>query len=167
MDINKGGLCLALLCFSLIACAGSKTMVACEFNNFVELDEKARRMVIIQCRPEQQIDLYLAWSSYTIPSNTDYADVIASTGKSLLPALLTRLEKSDHLSDEIKKPELLMVLDIMQRASYYSVAKDKNLMARVDKAVDKIPEESIRSWALDIVSKIKRDIIGSASILTD
>lgn len=153
--------------FSLFACAhsevsGNMAMKECAFHNFSKLSEEDRRKVISQCDPEQQVDLYLAWSSATIPSNTDYAKDIAKSGDKVLPALLERLERRG-LADEINKPELLIVLDIMQRAGYYPVAEDKKLMARVERAADSMKEAHLKEWALDIVSQIESDAASKAS----
>ena len=157
----KMPICLMVILL-LTACqntsnVGQECNIGCEFNDFVKLDDISRRARIVQCEPEQQVELYLAWSFHTLPSNTDYAYAIAQSGKALIPSLLTRLERREHLRDEIYKPELLIVLDIMQRAGYYHVASDFSLMTQIDNAVNQITTDYIKDWALDIVFMIKAE----------
>ena len=131
--------------------------MGCEFNEFVKLDDISRRAKIVQCEPDQQVELFLSWSSYTLPSNTDYDKAIAQSGKKLIPSLMTRLERSEHLRDEIKKPELLYILAIMQRDGYYDVASDFSLMTQIDNAVNQITTDYIKDWALEIVLMIRAE----------
>ncbi len=131
-------------------------MNECRFDKFSELDEKSRATVIRQCLPKEQISLYLAWSSATLPTNHDYADEIAETGAALLPYLLPKMEEQSHIGDELNKPKLLIVLDIMQQAGYYKVVNDSLLMNRVESAVDAMQDASLKNWALEIVADIKQ-----------
>ena len=70
---------------------------------------------------------------------------------------MTRLERSEHLRDEIKKPELLYILAIMQRDGYYDVASDFSLMTQIDNAVNQITTDYIKDWALEIVLMIRAE----------
>ena len=128
--------------------------MACDFNGFFNMSDFERVNLIEKCPPEDQVELYLAWSGRTIPDNTEYAEVIARAGEKLLSAILVRLERSDQLSDQIQKPELLLVLEIMQQKKYYDVVSDKKFIGRVGRAAGAIPEKHLREWALEIYTRL-------------
>lgn len=127
----------------------------CDFEKFVELDSTDRSVLIASCPPEDQVILFLAWSIYTVPSNLGYAGEIAKTGEPLIPILISLLEKNDHLEDDINKPKVLIVMEVMNRKGYYEIAKNPALMSRIESAISKVHDESTKDWLHEIFSEIQ------------
>ena len=146
-----------LICLLLGACA-----VCPDFEKFSELKPEAVRAVIPKCSPDEQVALYLEWNRARfgiIPSISGmYAGDIAKTGKALIPSLLERLENRAQLREEWERIEILDVFSIMQKRGYYAVARDEEVMSRIERAVDLIEDNFVKDAALETVRYIKADL---------
>ncbi len=146
----------------LTACLGKEgtkpndiLQMNCQPEQFVQLDLTTRDAVIATCSPEQQVELYLAWSKSTLPNNFDYERTIAKTGEPLIPALLSVLERPNDISNDMDKIEVLLVMEQMDHRGYYEISKNSVLMSRIENAIIKISDEFTKDWAFEIYSKIE------------
>ena len=164
-DIMKINMLRKLALFPLLliitACSSSSIMTSdkknhiCTSGHFIQLDEQSRKEVLPNCTPEQQIDLYISWARATYPTNTDHVVDLAMTGEDIVPYLINRLEKRNHLSDEIFKPDFMMILETMDRLGYYEVSENKNVMDRIQIAIENMESSYAKSWSKDIFSEMK------------
>lgn len=140
----------ALALSLLIACSGTRPTQACgecDWGRFRALDHQQKQASLRGCSPEEKVDLFLKWSFYTIPANNDLVDTMASFGRSIVPEIMSRVERAGELQDDLVKPELLFVLVRMQDLGSYAVSADSDLMKRLESAVAAIQDSALREAA--------------------
>lgn len=149
-----------ILALSLLgACSGVLPTPAqenCDWERFRALDYQQKQATLRVCSPEEKVDLFLKWSFETIPANNDLVNTMASFGQSIVPEIVSRLERKGELQDDLVKPELLFVLVAMQDRGYYAISADSDLMKRLESAVAAIEDPALKEAAEQSLGWLRR-----------
>jgi len=91
-------------------------------------------------QPRKQIELYLAALWRRHPPNSGLAFVLAEQGERILPYLLESLSET---TDRRAKLDLLDIITLMQRRSYYCVTCDPDAVEKIGKQLDELGYEPL------------------------
>lgn len=145
-----------LLVLVLGCLGGPQASSNCRWEEFQTLSFKQRQEAMRDCSPSERVELYLKSVWATIPPNSDLAKTLASMGGEVVPAIVARIERSEELADELDKPELLFVLELMQILGSFDVSKDAATMSRLSNAVSSMTERELREWAQETLGTIAK-----------
>lgn len=124
-----------------------------EHKRFLQLSMAEQRTSILQYPLAQQVELYVVAMLAEHPPDLALADVVASNGSKIIPALTQRLTQEES---DIAKMHLVDVFWRMQDLGYYPVVSDDKTMDFLDQQVAAMKDPQWKDMSSDFLERIRQ-----------
>lgn len=147
-------LCAAVLLLCTLQIGATqcgKDEIPDEHREFLSLPIRERPKALAAYPPREQVDLYLSAMLAKHPPQSELADVVAASGRLVLPIITERIRRAKY---DVDKVHLVYIVERMQQLGYVPIASDAQTMSVLQAEVSAITDGEWRAIAEESLGRI-------------